>query len=134
EGGARRARERQRLGFGAPAARWGEGRDPHGQGPAGARGAAPLLGPRPGDGRTAALPPRENRFRSAHRRRVLLRLRGGTALRAGGSGGDRKKDGGGREGRLPVRTRGSLPHRSEATLQGRPAQARADRGPRTERG
>src|SRR5437899_784916 len=70
------------------------------------------------DGRTTALPPRENRVRSAHRGRVLLRLRGGTTLWAGGSGGDRKEDGGGREGRLPVCTRGSLPHRREAALQG----------------
>src|SRR5213076_477598 len=41
-----------------------------------------------------------------------------TAVRAGGSGGHRKKDDGGCEGRLPVCTRGSLAHRSEAALQG----------------
>src|SRR2546426_3619343 len=88
EGGPRGARERQRLGFGAPPARRGEGHDPHGQGPAGARGAAPLLGPRPGDGRPAVVPAREDRLRSPDRGRVLLRLRGAAALWAGGFGGD----------------------------------------------
>src|SRR6185437_9181661 len=87
EGGPRGARERQRVGSDAPTPRRGEGHHHHGQGSAGARGAAPLLGPRPGDGRATALPPGEDRLRSADRGRVLLRLRGGTALRAGGSGG-----------------------------------------------
>src|SRR5437899_9822414 len=118
EGGPRGARERQRLGLDAPAARRGEAHDPDGQGPAGARGAASLLGPRSGDGRATALPPREDRIRSPDRGRVLLRLRGGTAFRAGGSGGDRKEDGGGGQGRLPVCTRGGGPPRGEAALQG----------------
>src|SRR2546430_2770407 len=76
EGGPRGAGERPGVGSGAPAARRSEGHDPHGQRPAGARAAAPLLGPRAGDGRAAAVPPREDRIRCPDRGRVLLRLRG----------------------------------------------------------
>src|SRR5439155_26328654 len=106
------------VGSGAPAARRSEGHDPHGQGPAGARGAAPLLGARAGDDRAAAVPPGEDRIRSPDRGRVLLRLRGGTALRAGGPGSDRKQEGGGGQSGLPVRSRGGGSRGSQASLQG----------------
>src|SRR5207249_3044356 len=81
-----------------------------------------------------ALPARENRLRASHRRRLLLRLRCGAALRAGRSRGDRKQDGRGREGRLPVCARRGFTPGSQAALQRRSAQTRADRRPRSRRG
>src|SRR2546426_7252763 len=76
--------------------------------------------PRSGDRirSSAAVPPGEDRIRSPDRGRVLLRLRGGTALRAGGPGSDRKQDGGGGQSGLPVRSRGGGSRGSQASLQG----------------
>jgi len=51
----------------------------------------------------------------------------GAAVYARGYRGDRKEDGGGSEGRLPVRPRRSIARRGQETLQGRSAEARAHR-------
>ena len=75
--GAGRAGERLDLGS-RPAARGRRHRrHPDRARPRRARGAAPLLGPHPGDGGARAVPRRRHRVRPAHRGRLLLRLPGG---------------------------------------------------------
>ena len=72
-------------------------RHPHRSRSRGARGAAPLLGPRPRDRGARALSRCRYRLRPADRGRLLLRLRGATAVHARGPGADRSEDGRGRE-------------------------------------
>ncbi len=97
----------------------------HGSRSAGTRRAPPLGRAHARHGRSSPPPGREDRVRSGHRRRLLLRLRGRRALHARGSRHIRERDAESRHRQVPIRARRSQSRASAEALRRRSAQVGA---------